>query len=277
MIHQTVFLREHFRLLDGCSDAPTLTVYLPDNLEEMGRTDMRRPCLLICPGGAYLGCSAREAEPVVLHFLPLGFNVFVLNYSVAPYHFPAQLCEVAAALELIYQHAADWHCDTEKVAIMGFSAGGHLAAHYSLAYDCAEVRALFPQSKAVQATLLCYPVITADPAWAHIVSIDALTGKKDRTDAENAKFSCEKLVSDKTPPTFLWHTSADEGVPVMNSLLYAQALAAHGVRFELHVYPHGRHGLATCDAQTCEVPVPPEIAYDNAWLDCAKKWLSTVF
>ena len=131
---------------------------------------------------------------------------------------------------------------------------------------------LFPDSKPVQASILCYPVITADPAWAHLGSFDALTGKTERTSEEIQKFSCEKLVTEHTPSAFLWHTAADGGVPVMNSLLYAQALAAHRIPFELHVYPEGEHGLATSDARTLD-KVLPEHEYAHAWLDCAKKWL----
>ena len=184
--------------------------------------------------------------------------------------------EVAAAMELIYQNAEAWHCDTARIAIMGFSAGGHLTAHYSNAYDCPEVQALFPDSKPVQASILCYPVITADPLWAHLGSFNALTGKEERTAEEIEKLSCNKLVTRSTPPTFLWHTSADQCVPVMNSLLYAQALSEHKIPFELHVYPHGGHGLATSDERTlCEVL--PEHRYDHAWLDCARKWLLTFF
>lgn len=115
-----------------------------------------------------------------------------------------QFREVAAAMELIYQNAEAWHCDTARIAIMGFSAGGHLTAHYSNAYDCPEVRALFPDSKPVQASILCYPVITADPLWAHLGSFNALTGKEERTAEEIEKLSCNKLVTRSTPPTFLW-------------------------------------------------------------------------
>ena len=221
-------------------------------------------------------CSQREAEPVALNFLPDGINVFVLNYSVAPHRYPAQLREVAAGIELIYQNAEAWHCDTARIAIMGFSAGGHLAAHYSNTYDCPEVRMLFPDSKPAQASILCYPVITADPLWAHLGSFNALTGKNERTAEEIERLSCNKLVTCSTPPTFLWHTSADQSVPVMNSLLYAQALSEHKVPFELHVYPQGGHGLSTADERTlCEVL--PEHRYAHTWLDCARKWLCTVF
>lgn len=272
MKYEILHLKDFFPVLgeSGCDAA--LTAYLPDNLTEMGRDNEARPCLLICPGGGYEFCSQREAEPIALHFLPDGFNVFVLNYSVSPHRYPTQLREVAAAMELIHQNAKTWHCDTAHVAIMGFSAGGHLAAHYSVAYDHPEVRAIFPDSKPVQASVLCYPVITADPAWAHLGSFDALTGKTIRTPEEILKFSCDKLVTAHTPPAFVWHTAADGSVPVMNSLLYAQALAENRIPFELHVYPLGEHGLATSDDQTVDAPTAVH-AYDRAWLSSAKKWL----
>ena len=272
MKYEIYHLKDFFLALgkNGC-DA-TLITYLPDNLEEMGRNNEIRPCLLICPGGGYEFCSQREAEPVALNFLPDGFNVFVLNYSVAPHRYPQQLREVAAAIELIYQNAEAWHCDKAHIAIMGFSAGGHLAAHYSTAYDCSEIRALFPESHPVQASVLCYPVITADPVWAHLGSFDALIGKTSRTPEEILKYSCDKLVTDHTPPAFLWHTATDGCVPVMNSLLYAQALAKYKIPFELHIFPQGGHGLSTCDDTTLDL-ILPEHEYDHAWLGSVKKWL----
>ena len=275
MKHEVLHLKDFYHELGEDSCDATLKTYLPDNLVEIGRDDEKHPCLLICPGGGYAFCSKREQEPIAFYFLPDGFNVFILEYSVAPHRYPTQLREVAAAMELIYKYADTWHCDTNRVAIMGFSAGGHLAAHYSNAYSCPEIRAIFPDSKPVQASILCYPVITADPTWAHLGSFDALLGKKDRTSEDIQKFSCNKLVTDSTPPAFLWHTSEDSCVPVMNSLLYAQALAVHKIPFELHVYPHGGHGLATSDARTLR-EVLPEHRYDHVWLECVRKWLSCI-
>lgn len=276
MKYQTLYLQECFSVLQNLSTTAFVTAYLPDNMTEIGQKNKKRPCLLICPGGGYAFCSQREAEPIALHFLPEGFNVFVLNYSCAPHRFPTQLCEVAAVMELLYRNAAEWHCDTTRIAIMGFSAGGHLAAHYSNAYDCEDVRAIFPESKPVQASVLCYPVITADPQWAHLGSFDNLTGTQKRTPEEIERYSCDKQIRKQTPPAFLWHSAADTCVPVMNSLLYAQALASYSIPFELHVYPCGAHGLATCDEQTRE-PLLPDEKYNHAWLDCAKRWLKRLF
>lgn len=275
MVYQVIHLKEAFPRL-VCSADPTLTVYLPDNLGEMGRQDWKRPCLLVCPGGGYAFCSQREAEPIGFHFLPEGYNVFILNYSVAPGKFPAQLQEVAAAMELIHACADDWHCDVSRVAIMGFSAGGHLAAHYSTCYDWPEVREVFPDSKPVQASVLSYPVISADPAVAHIDSFYNLLGHRPLTAEETRRFSCNLQVTDHTPPAFLWHTAEDGAVPVANSLLYAEALAAHKIPFALHVYPVGWHGLATVDGQTND-DLPPAIAHASAWLSEAKLWLRQTF
>ena len=259
MRHEIIRLAMHFPKLAQNDCEPTLTLYLPDNLTEMGRGEEKHPCLLICPGGGYSMVSQREAEPIAFHFLPQG-----------------QLREVAAAMEMIYQNADIWHCDTDKIAIMGFSAGGHLAAHYTNAYNWPEVREMFPESKAVNASILCYPVITADPKHAHLGSFQNLLGKTELTDEEKVRFSCNHMVTEQTPPTFLWHTRPDNCVPVMNTLLYAQALAENNVPFAVHIYPEGWHGLATVD-HTTNNELSPAIMHAGDWLDAASKWLSFTF
>ena len=253
---------------DGCD--PTLEIYLPHNYEV--RENQKRPCILLCPGGGYRIVSPREAEPIALHLFPEGFNVFVLTYSTTPHCFPTQIREVAAAMDMIHKHGEEWNCNLERVAIMGFSAGAHLSAHYSNRYDCPEVREVFPDSKPVKASILCYPVITAQPAFRHNGSIEKLSGHIPVTEEDVEKFSCEKMVSDATPPAFIWHTAADPIVPVNNSLLYAQALSAHKIPFELHIYPFGKHGLATADLWT-NTEIPPEVACTADWIPNLKQWL----
>ncbi len=275
MIHEIIHLKDYFAFLgnDGCD--PTVEIYLPYNMSEMHRENDKRPCMVVCPGGGYAMCSQRESEPIAVHFLPEGFNVFTITYSVAPHRFPTQLREVAALMELIYKNADIWNCDTSKISIIGFSAGGHLAAHYSTMFDCKEVREVFPESKPVNASVLCYPVITADPAHAHLGSFHNLLGKPALSKEETDYFSCERNVKENTPPAFIWHTAEDNCVPVMNSLLYAKALNEHKIPFELHIYPYGSHGASTCDAQTID-GVNSGIAHAGVWLDNLKKWLKLI-
>ena len=272
---EVLHLKDYYPFLGEDNCDPTVEMYLPFNLTEMGRQNDKRPCMIVCPGGAYAFCSQREAEPIALQFLPQGYNVFTITYSVNPHRFPTQLREVAALMELIYKNADAWNCDTEKIAIVGFSAGGHLAAHYSTMFDCKEVREVFPESKSVNASVLCYPVITADPSHAEKGSIHNLVGKTDISPEETEYFSCEKNVKDTTPPAFIWHTAEDGLVPVMNSMLYAEALSAHKVPFELHIYPYGAHGLSTGDAQT-NGNMNEKIEHVGNWLTSLEKWLKLI-
>lgn len=272
MIHEIIHLKDRFTVLgdNGCD--PTLTVYAQDMDPEINRVDKLLPAILVCPGGGYRYVSPREAEPMAMKFMPWGFHVFVLTYSVAPHHFPTQLREVAAAMELIHANAEQWGVDTARIAIMGFSAGGHLACHYSNCYDAPQVREIFPDSKPVNACVLTYPVISADPKYYHGGSIRNISGHDEPTAEDTEYFSLNNRVTPRTPPTFLWHTAADQLVPVMNSLLYAQALAENKVSFSMRIYPHGAHGLATADDQTCTTIKPPATEA-NAWIADAAKWL----
>ncbi len=273
MRYEKVHLKERYAFLGEEGRDPVLECYLPLDIADAYRKSGKRPCMLICPGGGYTCVSPREGEPIALHLLPEGYNVFVLSYSVHPHRFPVQLQEVAAAMELIYENGEAWNCDTDRIAIMGFSAGGHLAAHYSNSFDCPEVRQVFPQSKPVQASVLCYPVINALPENAHKGSFQNLSGCAYPLDNEiTRKFSCDMLVTGQTPPAFLWHTAVDQAVPVNNSLLYAQALARCGVPFALHVYPAGGHGLATVDSQT-NGELSPAVQMAADWLPQMKQWL----
>lgn len=272
MVHEVISLKDYFPFLgeNGCD--PQLSTYLLDITPEMSATEQMRPALLILPGGGYYFVSSREGEPVALHFMAKGYRVFVLRYSVYPHAFPIAIREVAAAMELIHQNAEAWCVDVNRIAIMGFSAGGHLAGHYSNCYDCKEVRALFPESKPVKAAVLSYPVITADPRWHHLKSFLHLSGKKELTEDTIENLSLDRLVSEKTPPTFLWHTREDKIVPVMNSLLYAQALTEHNIPFALHIYPAGPHGTSTNDCLT-RADIPENQARLHFWMEEAEHWL----
>ena len=276
MKNEVIHLKDFYPFLGEGGCDPTVEMYLPyDNTTEMICQNDKRPCMIVCPGGGYGIISRHEAEPIALQFLPQGYNVFTVIYSIAPHRFPTQLREVAALMELIYKNTDAWNCDTSKIAIIGFSAGGHLAAHYSTMSDCKEVREVFPESKPVKATALAYPVITADPAHANMGSFQNLLGKEILTAEEIDYFSCDRNVKSSTPPAFIWHTAEDNCVPVMNSLLYARSLGEHKIPYELHIYPFGWHGLSICDGQIWG-EVDPAVYHAHAWLDSLKKWLKLI-
>lgn len=276
MIIEKIKLCDVYPFLDNNGAEPTVTAYIQQELlEESLRFE--RPAMIVCPGGAYAYCSLRESEPVAIQFLKLGFNVFVLNYSVAPHKFPQAICEVAATVDLIHKNAHTWHIDKQKIAICGFSAGGHLAASYCTLRKSAEVKALI-DAKPVQAAVLCYPVITADPTFCHHDSIKNISGSKEITPDVINKFSLDRHVSSElTPPTFIWHTFADAGVSVKNSIVYAEALTRAQIPFELHIFPNGAHGMSTCDRQTLANYNDEVCKYNSAWLTLADKWLKQQF
>lgn len=271
---ERIYLKEHFHQLENCGDNAYVDCYLVDKVPEMGNRQMQYPCVVICPGGAYCGISGREGEPIAMQFLTEGYCVFVVHYSVKPYAFPQQMLEIAAVMEIIQIHAEEWNCDVSDVTMMGFSAGGHLAAQYSNRYDCPEIRALFPTSKGVNKVVLGYPVITSEESYAHSETMCNFVGHQ-LTNTNDKGCSCELLVTEKTPPTFLWHTAEDELVAVENSLLYSLALSKHKVPYELHIYPYGPHGMATADETTC-FDLIPEIRHCHQWIEECKKWLKLI-
>ena len=241
-----------------------LRCYIPEVSSEAD-PDTQRPSVLICPGGAYVFCSNREAEPIALYYLSKGYNAFVLFYSVAPAKYPEPQVQAMAAIELIRKNRSIWHC-SDKVCCMGFSAGGHLAACTANA-DTELARSCGLTDVRPDACILCYPLITSGQ-YGHALSFDSLCSSPQ----QKAALSAEKLVSRNTPPTFLWHTADDSCVPVQNSLLYASALCEHGVPFEMHIFPHGEHGLARCDGSTSiqGTMISPAC---GVWLELSVRWL----
>ena len=224
----------------------SFTGYILENSAEYC-SDRKRPAVLICPGGGYAFTSDREATPIAMSFLAAGISAFVLRYSCAPdgVRFPTQLCEAAAAMKVIRSHAAEWNLDEKRIAVCGFSAGGHLAASLGVFWnsDLLKDRGLGGESCRPDAMVLSYPVITSGPK-AHRGSFENLLGDQANDETMLTLISLEKQVTADTPPAFLWHTWTDGGVPVQNSLLFASALAEQGIRAELHIYPRGGHGLS---------------------------------
>ncbi len=227
--------------------AGTLTAYVPEGPDMAGAGGRLRPGALILPGGGYTHCSPREAEPIALKFCAMGWAAFVLEYSCAPHLFPTALREAAAAMAHLRKNAPDMGVDPHMLAAVGFSAGGHLAGTLGTLFDAPEVSDIAaPELIRPDALGLCYPVAVSH-GRTHAGSFQNLTGGDS---ALWERLSIDKLVRPDMCPVFLWHTRDDRAVPCRNSLVLAQALEDAGVPFALHIFPHGRHGLATADIIT---------------------------
>lgn len=255
-----------------------LDLYIPHVSEEID-PDVRRPAVVICPGGAYYFRSEREAEPIALRFLTEGFNAFVVQYRVEPNRFPVPQQDAAAAVAWVRAHAQEYHTDPDQIAILGFSAGGHLAGSLSTLWHRADLwkpMNLAPRDVQPNAAVLCYPVISAGE-YAHRGSFENLTGSADLS--VHADYSVDGWVTENCPPVFLWHTFEDAAVPVMNSLLMAQALAKAGVKTEMHIYPNGAHGSSLCNETTTGIKSPHFRGLDENrdWPEKAARFLRQIF
>jgi acetyl esterase/lipase len=219
-------------------DIPTLTPYFP-------KEKANGAAVIVCPGGGYNHLAYHEGEPVAQWLNTLGITAFVLKYRLGPrYHHPAPLQDASRAIRLVRSHASEWKLDVNRIGILGFSAGGHLASTAGTHFDAGNSTDADPIerfSSKPNLMVLIYPVITMGPLTNG--------GSKKNLIGENATAEMVKLLSNEeqvtkeTPPTFLVHTANDTTVPVENSLNLAAALRKNGVPFELHVYERGRHGF----------------------------------
>lgn len=202
--------------------------------------------VLVCPGGGYGGLAEHEGHPVAQWLNSIGVSAAVLKYRLGPrYHHPAPLQDAARGLRTLRSRAAEWKINPQRIGILGFSAGGHLASSLSTHFDDGNPNASDPIdriSSRPDFAVLIYPVISFTTEYAHVGSRNNLLGQN-ATPEMMELLSSEKQVTPRTPPTFLIHTAGDKGVPCENSLLYALALRRAKVPVELHVYEHGEHGF----------------------------------
>ena len=258
-----------------------LDVYIQEESPEITLSHLR-PFVLVCPGGGYVGTSDREADPIAFAYLAAGFHAGVLRYSVGPdASYPNPNTDLSVALRIIRENAERWHADPNKVAVCGFSAGGHLAAMQGVHWNDPELMRLSGCANGENrpdALILAYPVITYGK-YAHTDSIANLLNRfrEAGTPEELARMldfvSCEKYVGPHTPPTFLFHTRLDSGVSVCNSLLFAQALAENGIDFEMHIFEQGDHGLAMSNRTTARTGAALVNEDAEAWMKLSCNWL----
>lgn len=222
------------------NDKPTLIVYLPEKATGVG--------IVVCPGGGYGGLAMdHEGHQIGRWLNDNGIAAFICDYRHRRkgYGHPAPLQDAQRAIRTVRARAQEFGVDPAKVGILGFSAGGHLASTALTHFDKGDPSAtdsVMRQSSRPDFGILGYPVIAFDQPYTHKGSQRNLLGEKASADLV-ASLSNEKQVTDQTPPCFLWHTFEDKGVPPENGVVFYQALLAHKVPAELHVYEKGRHGL----------------------------------
>ena len=233
-----------FSVGDSDFDKPTLAPYLVPNAKDAA-------AVVICPGGGYGALAMNhEGDQVAKFFNSLGINAFVLKYRIANKGRPgplmrAPLTDVQTAIRTVRAQAANTGTDPHKVGVMGFSAGGHLASTAATHFDDGDpsaTDAIAKKSCRPDFAVLCYPVISMRDGVTHGGSRRNLLGTSPNEELQ-AEYSNDERVTDRTPPTFLFHTDADQGVPAENAARFYLALKQHKVPAELHIYALGRHGV----------------------------------
>ena len=243
----------------------TLEGYILDCELSLGQ-ETNRPAIVICPGGGYLYCSPREAEPVALRYAARGFHAFILRYSVgwdAAGFAPLQ--EVSWVIGYLREHAEEWHIDPNKIATCGFSAGGHLA-----------LAAGVKGENKPNAMILGYPAVTTPNNPMSNFMVKLMTGKKEVTDADCAEYSLENFITKDAPPVFLAAT-AEDGLSPYGALLVANTYSRLGKHYELHMFQHGPHGYSLADETTADGSsqvLNPSFAH---WHNLSVDWLHRIF
>jgi acetyl esterase/lipase len=269
MIHLSYQLQ-----MQGSMPDTKLVTYIQDYSPDL--RIQKRPFILVCPGGGYAYTSDREAESIALQFLAMGYHAGVLRYSCVPAKYPTALLELASAMVLIRGNAQEWHIDEDKIIVLGCSAGGHLAASYGMFWtekmisDAIGLEGPDKELLRPNGMILCYPVITSGK-FAHRGSFESLLG--DREAELGEKMSLEKQVNKDTPQAFIWHTFADESVPVENSLLLVSAMRQAGIPTEFHMYPKGGHGLSLANELTDTVNGGTIQKECQTWIALAHAWV----
>jgi acetyl esterase/lipase len=244
----------------AADDTPTLQAFLP-------ASNPTKTAVVVAPGGGYTHLAYAKEGTDVAHWLNAhGVAAFVLKYRLGPkYHNPIELGDAQRAIRTVRANAAQYGIATDHIGMWGFSAGGHLAATAGTQFDAGNSSSSDPidqQSSRPDFLVLAYPVITMEDPYVHKGSRTYLLGDSP-TQAQIDAMSAELHVTAQTPPTFLFQTTDDRTVPVLNSVMFYTALVKAGVPAELHIFQHGAHGVGLAAAN-------PQL---SIWPDLLMKWM----
>ena len=242
---------------------PTLSVYQPK------KQNKAKSAVIICPGGGYgILAAGHEGSDVALALNKMGITAFVLKYRLPNDQITADktigpLQDAQRALQIVRERVKEWNLDPKKIGIMGFSAGGHLAASASALFENAYIDNQKQTSLRPDFSILLYPVISFSDSLTHLGSRENLIGKNPSASLIK-HYSCELQVTSNTPPAFIVHASDDDAVSVKNSLVYYEALLQKGVFSEMLLYPRGGHGFGMHNKTTTD-----------QWIDQLKHWMQS--
>ena len=247
------------------SQAATLDGYILDCEISLGQ-EIRRPAVVVCPGGGYLYCSPREGEPVAMSYAARGFHAFVLKYSVARQAAGfAPLKEVSWAIGYIREHAEEWNIDPEKIAVCGFSAGGHLALSSGLLGE-----------NKPNAMILGYPATSCPNIPGADFMLKLLEGREEVTDEDAAKYDLVAHITKDAPPVFIAAT-AEDMLTSIGALPVAKKYSDLGRKYELHIFQYGPHGYSLANevsADGSQQMLEPAFAQ---WQELSVQWLHKTF
>lgn len=221
-------------------DIPTLTWFPARSSKAQGSA------IVVCPGGGYGALAEHEGQPIAEWFNSLGISAAVLKYRLGPkYHHPSMLEDAARAMRTVRANAENLQVNPDKIGVLGFSAGGHLASSIATHFDSGEPQSSDPVervSSKPNAAILIYPVISLNHPYTHQGTLNNLLGEHPSRELLDY-MSSEKQVTAETPPAFIVTSFEDGAVPMENSMLFAEALRRAGVPLEMHVYDRGPHGF----------------------------------
>ena len=251
-----------------------LDIIQPTELLDRGTID-DLPLLLICPGGGYGMVSKREGEPVALEFLARGYVTAILNYSTVTTakssSYPIQLHELMASVDYLVNNNEKYGFSSDKIFVMGFSAGGHLVCDLGVEYT--KYRSIYKLD--IKGICLCYPVISADfgiSGNTYNNLLGSYEGEKREELIEELSFNHSDL-SD-FPPTFIWTTNTDGVVSPLNSIVFVEKLSLYNRPCEFHLFPIGPHGMSTC-SELINEPIP-QLKQVGQWIDLCDKYFKSL-